>query len=193
MADDRLAVAEDRVAEALARVAAIQAEMAELDDVLHHRFDRFAELARRGLNSGSGKPEVESPMGDDALILADGSHAEVLPNGRIVSGISGLAEFTDSDGTVYKIDGPTEERVREHRAAVLKFRRSPRYWHRRLNGMRRRRAARTARPRFRPRARRPAARRAAGPRSGADPGDDGPGEPAGPLADSAHSLREAVS
>jgi hypothetical protein len=59
-------------------------------------------------------PQLHHPP---AHVLRDGSEAQVLPNGKILSSIGGLAEFTDSDGTIYTC-GPSWQRVTVHRLAV---------------------------------------------------------------------------
>jgi hypothetical protein len=110
--------------------------------------------------------------------LADGSEAHVRPDGKVISGISGLAMRQEPDETgklvTYTDDGPTEERQQQHRAAVMTFKKSRTY----------RREIRRLRPRTRP-ARRPHAhgrarrerRHVARATSSSDPGDDGEPDP----------------
>jgi hypothetical protein len=113
--------------------------------------------------------------------LGDGSDAHMQPNGTVISGISGLAEWQEPDETgkliTYRSDGPSEARQQQHRAAVMTFKRSRTY----------RREVRRLRPRpraaWRPhahgRARRER-RHVARATSSADPGDDDLDDPAGP-------------
>ena len=104
--------------------------------------------------------------------------AKVGPNGKIISGMSWVSEFTDSDGQVYNCPEPCPRKVQRHRSAVLAFKATVRdRWVARSRSVRRPqqprvRVGRTQRPRARRSTRRVTSTRA-GP-------DDGPGEPPGP-------------
>jgi hypothetical protein len=104
-------------------------------------------------------------------ILDDGTPAKVLANGEVISSYGWVSEFTDSDGTVYKSDGPDEEWKRRHQRYAQGF--GDRVRGERLAAARRH-ADRTGRTRSRTREHRPATTRrtaSSSTTSGTDPGD----------------------
>jgi hypothetical protein len=132
---------------------------------------REAEVAR----AKAVKVPLPRPGNQTNYRLPDGSEAHVQPDGKVISGISGVAMRQEPDETgklvTYYSDGPTEERQQQHRAAVMTFMRSRTY----------RREVRRLRPRPHP-ARRPHAhararrerRHVARATSSSDPGEPPP-------------------
>ena len=85
----------------------------------------YAELRTRHLWLGDRIRDLELAEENERhgwTTLKDGSLAKILPNGQVLSSQCGVAEFTDSDGQVYR-ETPEDRRRRgeQHKATVLAF------------------------------------------------------------------------
>jgi hypothetical protein len=121
--------------------------------------EQIAELDRQIREWDHHADYAERYAANEALgwtILPDGTSAKVLDNGHVISSYGWMSEFTDSDGTLYKSDGPDEQWKRRHQHYAQGF-------GGRVRGERlataRRHADRTGRTRSRTREHRPATTR----------------------------------